>query len=423
MCSAELTQLESLRCRGGTAAVRDPLSHRLAWWGASAALVALSLMYSWRVAPGLPYDEPSHWGYARWVAAHWTLPQIGEPSVGYEAQMGPVGYLISAVVARVAAALGASTSMALHGARFAGLLAWGAAATGMFRLIGRCLPQTPRHVAAVGVAIALANPMVLGMSLSIQNDTVALALVIWLMVLVPGNGTRRPLWRAAAIGGLAGIAVLAKLVVVPAVVVLLLWQCVDKRPRGALRFGVSAAVAVAACGWWFVRNLVLYGDLTGRSGLHERLGLDFPPLDLPLPAAAVHLTRTAIAYLWLPGEYYRSTLHAPLILDVLIVLLTVGIVVGGGWAMRGRVCRTTLLLFAVAGVSILSWAWTAEFQQAVAFRTAYAALPAYGVLVAALSRYVRAPALMATSTVVLGCVHAWTLIQVSSISYLPGVRL
>jgi hypothetical protein len=395
----------------------------VARWVVAVALLCLGGLYALMVAPGLPYDEPSHWGYAQWLAVRGTLPQIGEQSVGYEAQMGPLGYLVPAAIVRLFSLLGGSPSLALVVARLAGLLVWTVSAYGMFRLIRLCLPMVPADAAVAGVALALANPMVFGMSLTIQNDTFALAAVIWLMVLAASPKQARPLRRGAAIGCLAGAAVLAKLVVLPAVVVTIAWWAWERRPHRLGDFLVASGLTVAICGWWFMRNVALYGDATGRAGIHDRLGLDFPPLDLPVAQAAMHLTRTAIAYLWLPGEYYRSALHTPPVLDVLMVFVTAAVLGGGACALRGRLTKHVLLVLTVAVASVLAWAWTAEFQQAVAFRTAYAALPAYGLLLAALSRYVRARVLIWAVTVIHACLHAWTLTTVFGIAYSPGVQL
>jgi hypothetical protein len=45
------------------------------------AVLAMGLGYAVLVAPGLPYDEPSHWGYVRWLVEHGSLPVLGEWTV------------------------------------------------------------------------------------------------------------------------------------------------------------------------------------------------------------------------------------------------------------------------------------------------------------------------------------------------------
>ena len=60
---------------------------------------ALGVLYLVAMPPGLPYDEPSHWLNVQYYLEHRRLPVVGDPGVTYEAQMGPVAYVLLAVAA------------------------------------------------------------------------------------------------------------------------------------------------------------------------------------------------------------------------------------------------------------------------------------------------------------------------------------
>lgn len=396
---------------------------------AALAVVLTALAYAVLVAPGLPYDEPSHWGYVRWLAEHGSLPVLGEPSVGYEAQMGPLGYLFSAIVAKVVVGLGVDWSSALVLVRVAGMVPLAVAWWGIIRAVGAALPAAQGVPAAVAASVAVLNPMVVAMSLSVQNDTVVLALGAWLLVLVLEADTAPSAGSGLRVGVLAGAALLTKVVVAPAVVVVLAWPVLRWGRRGVRSAVTALAVAAVVSGWWFIRNVYLYGDVTGRAGVEDRLGITFPPFGLDPAHAVLTLSRSAVAYLWFPGEYFRSALSAPAVVQLLLAAVTFAVIAGGLRALcsrrsgGGQISAGAVLLLVVALASVGAWAITAEFVQAVAFRTAYLALPGYALLVAASTYRVRRCVLVVGAVLLLGLLHVWTLSMVSSVSYSPGVML
>src|SRR5690242_10171012 len=78
-----------------------PSSHR--WLTAACAVVAtaIGVLFAVRVPLGLPYDEPSHWGTVLFYATNGRMPELGAPGVSYEAQMGPIYYVLAAAVVRL----------------------------------------------------------------------------------------------------------------------------------------------------------------------------------------------------------------------------------------------------------------------------------------------------------------------------------
>lgn len=397
----------------------------LAARSASLLFVAgLGAAYALCLAPGLPYDEPSHWGYVQWLANHGTLPVLGEPSVSYEAQMGPVSYLLPAIVVRAVHMCGASPDLSLLLARLAGVLPLLALAAAVRKVVRLSVPRATESLVLAGVALAVLNPMVVAMSMSVQNDTIALGLACWLLVLVMGLDSPPGPVRALALGALGGLAVLAKLSVLPAVILLLAWPAVRWRRAGMASAGAAACSAAAVAAWWFVRNVVLYGDWTARAGVEQRLGLQFPPLGLDPLHATVHLGRSVIAYLWVPVEYCRNLINLPTVLAIAVSIVTAAVVAMGTRSIRGHVQAGQVApVLAVALLSVVVWAWTAEFEQAVAFRTAYLALPAYAILVALAGDRLGHRRFVGGAVALLLAVHAWTLLSLAGVSYPPGLTL
>lgn len=129
-----------------------------------------------------------------------------------------------------------------------------------------------RATLAIGAAALVAfNPMFVFISSSVHDDPLAnlvaaAMLCVAARVLMRGATVR----RAAVLGVLAGLAILTKLtslLVVPTVALALVYRVLADRGRAGwgevLRLGgVFALVTLLVGGWWFVRNLALYGEPT-----------------------------------------------------------------------------------------------------------------------------------------------------------------
>lgn len=388
------------------------------------SLSALAGTYAFVVPRGLPYDEPSHWAYVRYLADHWSMPVIGDPSVGYEAQMGPVAYLPGAALLAGARLLGWSDDEAFLAVRLlgAGLL------FGLFvaarSLAMAAVPHAPGWAATIGAGIAVFNPMVVAMSMSVQNDTGSLLLLMALLMLACRQASPPRLPTALGIGGLAGAVLLAKVSLTPAVTVALLWFLIRFRRSGLRPVLLMAASAAAVSGWWFVRNLSLYGDVTGRTAVN-RLGLEFRPLGWDSSTIG-HLGRSVVVYLTLPVEYYRNTIQGPGLVEAIAAAMVIFVAVAGSLALRAQRRSELRLLMAVGAVSVLAWSATAVWVQAVAFRTAYGVLPLWAAAgVAALYRRRSRWSIGLVVGIALSILslHVWVLTALSGVTYTPGLRL
>jgi 4-amino-4-deoxy-L-arabinose transferase-like glycosyltransferase len=385
------------------------------------AALALGAVYAWVVPPGLPYDEPSHWSTVLYYADHGQMPVLGDPGVAYEAQMGPVAYVVDALVVHVGRAAGFSASGTFHLVRLVGALELCVGVVLLATLIARLLGHSSPSVAAV--AIFALNPMLLTMSSSVQNDTLVLVLGLLALELALGRLSEQPTFRSALfVGVVAGLAVLTKLTAWPAVLAIAAWL-VWRHRRDALRPLTAFVVAVlAVSGWWFVRNIVLYGDPTAAAGV-RRAGFSFDAYHVHGAAGIAHILEELVTYLWLPTEYVRNFISAPVALKAGLLLMTAAVLITGLLGIRHSRKVPSWLIVGTALVSIGSWLVTHLAYQAVAPRVAYMFLPLWiGLVGLALARIPPRAAIVGV-TVLLVCLNAWTLYELARVQSPEFIRL
>jgi hypothetical protein len=192
-------------------------------------------------------------------------------------------------------------------------------------------------------------PQFLFVTASVSNDNAmtflgSLALYMLLRLLreetsgvVSGLTSMR---RWAVLGIVEGLALLSKLsalalLVLTAIAILLVaWH--RRSPRTAWRAGLAVAVpAIAIAGWWYARNVVLYGEPTGLTAMWEVVGRrdDFGQ-DLGGEFRALRYS------FWGLFGWFSIAMPAPIyrVLDVLTALALAGLVVStirwlsaGGW--------------------------------------------------------------------------------------------
>jgi 4-amino-4-deoxy-L-arabinose transferase-like glycosyltransferase len=317
--------------------------------------------------------------------------------------------------------VGLSTATAFHLVRLIGLLEFCAAVVLVGMLMRRLLGRSWPSVAVV--AIFALNPMLLTMSSSVQNDTLALVLGFLALELALGRLSEQPAFRSALfVGVVAGLAVLTKLTAWPAVLAIAAWLV--WRHRGdALRPLTAFVVAVlAVSGWWFVRNIVLYGDPTAAAGV-RRAGFSFDAYHVHGAASIAHILEELVTYLWLPTEYVRNFISAPLALKGALVVVTAAVLLAGPIRIQLWRAVPRWLLVSTGLVSIASWLVTHLSYQAVAPRVAYMFLPLWvGLVGVALSRLPHRPAIVGLA-LLLVCLNCWTLYELSRVHSPEFIRL
>ena len=169
------------------------------------------------------------------------------------------------------------TSLALYAMR---LVTLGMATVTVAAVYGSARTVMPARTGFILIASALAafNPQFLFISTSVSNDNLVsmlAALVSWqaLLMLRDGFETRRSVTLAILIG-LATLSKLSGLVSAPAVLLASLWLLRRTRDwRGFLfLIGSIGFACLLINGWWFIRNLELYGELFGTSTMLDNFG-------------------------------------------------------------------------------------------------------------------------------------------------------
>lgn len=317
------------------------------------------------VAGGLPYDEPAHWANVLYFHEQGRLPVLGENGVTYEGQQTPLYYLLAAGIIGVA------------GEQLLAVRAFGVVGfvllTGLTAFIAASVTRRRVLVTIATTAFVALNPMLAVMSGSVQNDTWAL---VWglLAIALAVRPLSGPRWLQGAVVGLAAsLAILTKVSMAPLLLGVLIAYVLRRR---FVEPAVAAGAAALVTGWWFIRNVVLYGDLTGQSAV-ALTGAEFESA----PAGPVALAQRVLTYLTLPTEYLRNAIEAPGWVDAMA--LVIGVVMLGGLVLLAirewrRCSRWGLAVVClVAAASVAAWLVQSLFGWPVAFRTAYGALPLF----------------------------------------------
>lgn len=169
------------------------------------------------------------------------------------------------------------TALAVH------LVRWLSLSLGLMTLIAtaalaRQLFPERRSVALLAAALIAFNPQFIYLSASVNNDNAlnALATVALYYLARVWRGERS--WRVvvplAVVVGLAILAKLGGLILLGFSLAIIGYLALrDRAWRWGWRTGMLViAVAVVLSGWWFVRNVQLYGDLTGTDLMIKMLG-------------------------------------------------------------------------------------------------------------------------------------------------------
>jgi D-alanyl-D-alanine carboxypeptidase (penicillin-binding protein 5/6) len=351
--------------------VRPPSPERAAL-AAGVASMVLFFWFALVTPPGLPYDEPSHFGTVQHYAEHHSMPEMGDDGVTYEAQNGPVYYATAAVSYRVADAVG-SRSFAFDVTRVAGAIAWGATLWLTYVCVSRLLGRVE---GAASVALVGLNPAILAVVSSVQNDGLAIALCVGGLAIalttIESRELRVPV--AAAFGALVGVAALTKLhsaVVLGVAFIVMVVAAARDRARVILAGAATAALVTA---WWFVRNVHLYGDLTGRAGV-RRTGVDFPAEELS-PGGLWRFGRGVFGYLWTPAEYYRNLVDTPVVFELAAIALSLAAVIGLVRS-RPRFTTTGAAMTVIAAVFCVTLAALYFTVSTLAGRLLYPLAPLY----------------------------------------------
>jgi hypothetical protein len=271
--------------------------------GVGGAILAFVMLAGlWMSVPVYrPPDEASHVAYARELS-HGRLPRIdtviadrGDMRLTQElstrdaahrtiwtANHPPLYYALVAVPLR----LGSDTGHPLRGVLGARLVSVGLSALGLVALayvVLQLIPGRPQLAVAATGLIALL-PSFISISARVYNDSLAfltatmvLGSAVVFVVRGPSPARLAAVAASAGLGALtrasgllvAGVAGIAVLVAV--------WRAGGgsaprRLGRAVVWAGAVGAAVAAAAGWFYLRNLTLYGDVTGAAALLDQFG-------------------------------------------------------------------------------------------------------------------------------------------------------
>lgn len=331
------------------------------------------------------FDAKGNWQYIGMLMERWTLPA---PESGWSTAHPPLFYALGAAVGRLQQSPDESSvglAVVLLSAAL-GLAAVAATARLVFELSGGNARRT-----VLATLLLLFLPVHIMMSVMLSEELLTSALTSFVLVglaaeMARPEAQRASLLRPALLGALAGLALLTKLsaaMLIGACGLALLAEAPRRGPLRALRtaavFGVCAGLVG---GWFYLRNLLLYGYLYPHGlGVHHVM-FDLPPgergvldyLRFPLdsfngaqsfdPALVHSVWGGTYASVWFDSHRHFLPKRAPgLFLAAQIILVTalvptlafvLGLLRGARRAWRER-NPTDRLLLALVGLMLAGY--------------------------------------------------------------------
>jgi 4-amino-4-deoxy-L-arabinose transferase-like glycosyltransferase len=230
-------------------------------------------------------DEPAHYNYVLYLAENYRFPvlQMGDyphqyleeikaakfpphmsiAPIRYESHQPPLYYLLAAVLYKATSFLGFEGQFLIL--RFFSVFLGCLLLLVVYTIVKEIFPDQ-EFLALTTTALIATVPMHIAMSAAINNDTLAeliLATIVWLCIksLKKGLTQRQVLF----LGLLLALALLTKATIyAPAILSIILALGVRARVEGKRAFlrqlGFISGIALLSC-WWFLRNVLTYGDL------------------------------------------------------------------------------------------------------------------------------------------------------------------
>lgn len=212
----------------------------------------------------------------------------------------------------------------------------------------------PESLALAAVALGAFNPQFLFISAAVNNDILTAALgsaILWQTLVMLRDGFS--LGRSATLAVLVALVSLTKISGLLFGVVVGLaacWVVYRRRDwRGFMALALCGVVGWAGiAGWWYARNLTLYGEITGTAQMVAVVGSRPAP---PLPELLRELTSLSNSF-W--GVFGWFNIPAPSLYYFIIDLLTMAAAVGVVVYLRRRTTPPSnrLMLALLIGVAI-----------------------------------------------------------------------
>ncbi|MBI5670386.1 MAG: hypothetical protein HZC41_20525 [Chloroflexi bacterium] len=231
-------------------------------------------------------------------------------------------------------------------------------------LVGTRYIVSLRTIPILAAGLTAFNPMFLFISASVNNDNLVTALnsvIIWQMLTMVRDGFnfRRSLLIAVLIA-FASLSKLSGLVPVPVVALAALWLAYRSRDwRRLVTLGALMLAAwVVIAGWWYVRNMQLYGDLFGTHTMALVAGARETPFTLQTLLDEFQGFR--FGYWGVFGAFNIMTFRPYYdVMDALTMLALVGLALHLWWNRQSQdyIVRLLLpgLIVIIGAVAIINW--------------------------------------------------------------------
>ncbi len=273
-------------------------------------------------------------------------------SGNYEAHQAPLAYGVLAFVDRVAPGLSLIRRVSLlrvTGALLSVFLLL-LATTALAKRLGTSDPAWVNLI----VACVFSSQMLYASICHVANDWLAIPLAVILLVrlldYVEIPSARNAAWLAVALG----LGLLTKayfLSFLPALVVVSVWLSVRRRFTWVLVWILAGVMAAP----WYVRNLRLYGNLTGMVEESQGVGLRETIAAIPSVPWLSSIAYMARGSLWTGNNHF--TTFSRVTINCMLALIVIGLLLYA-WRARRQMQAGVLLL------------WTASFCAGLAFVTA-----------------------------------------------------
>jgi len=274
--------------------------------------------------------------------------------------------------------------LAIHLARFVSVLMGAFAVLFTYRLALEIFRDQPLLAASAGASVAFV-PQYIFISGAVSNDSTIGACAAFALWLIARHLTdeRRPMIETIALGIACGLAASAKVsgagLAVLAVLVLL-YVSRGNAKLALLRLIVFGVAGFVVAGWWYLRNLLLYGELTGTAMMSRIFKVRETPLTLP--ELFVQL-REVWETFWIGFGWGNIRAHPPVytLIEVFLVLGLIGLFIGL-IRQRDKSIRLSLaMLVAWVGLMFSALIYWMQSTQAPHGRLFFPALPAIAVLI------------------------------------------
>ena len=363
----------------------------------------ISLVYLYAAPNFEASDTVQHVGVIKWIAEEGTLPVQSADHAhifGQEASQPPLYYLMMAAIWQVMDTadfderflpspftiigdperLGnrnlilykqpyppdlRGSSLALYVIRLLSVVMGTVTAGAVYQSARAVMPG---HIgfALLATAFTAFNPQFIFISASVSNDSLVnmlAALITWQMLLMLRDGfqLRRSLVLALLIA-LASLAKLSGLTVAAAVGLAALWLLIRTRDfRGFITLVAAALVFwLVIAGWWYLRNLMVYGELFGTATMLDNFGRRSTTV---ARLFAEEFQGLRVSYWGVFGAFNILT-HELFyrVMDLLSLIGAVGLVVFMVKQRRSKYLMTALVFLVIPlglGASMLVW-WSLQ---------------------------------------------------------------